>query len=474
LSAFNRTRTWWALSNTRARLTGVGAALIVIALVTTSVIVWNSPANPVSQAIAAVSKQPTELDRIVKERNLLLSQVTALQKQLDGSKGTLSEAKAQLASIQQQLWSAQGKLEAAAAAAGKSTTAKAPVKRPAGAPAAEPAVSAPSKAQIVAPASPYFGLYTEQAPFSFAGYDATAAKIGSTPNVVGYFGGWDQDYRGDAVKAAWKRNALPILTWESRPIKASNGQSQEPDYTLPQIIGDQANGVAGRYDAYLHQYAKDIVATGLPLGIRLDHEMNGIWYPWSENDGKGVPINGNRVGDYVKMWQHVHDIFQQEGANDLVAWIWAPNIVNNLPATHKTSAYLDGLYPGDGYVDIVGLSGYLRPAYKPDNNFTFDYTFGASLKELRRITTKPIMLAEVGASENGGHKAAWLTSFFTALTKPENKDIIGFSWFNLAVTTYTEGELGTNDWRIESRPDSLAAFTAGLAMPGSRFVLAPQ
>jgi beta-mannanase len=170
----------------------------------------------------------------------------------------------------------------------------------------------------------------------------------------------------------------------------------------------------------------------------------------------------------------VHDIFQEEGANSLVAWIWAPNIINNLPASHRASSYLDSLYPGADYVDIVGLSGYLRPPYKADNTFNFEYTFTPSLKELRRITDKPILLAEIGASEVGGHKVDWINSLFASLAKPENQDVIGFSWFNLAVTSYTEGELATNDWRIDSRQDSIAAFTAGLALPGGRFVLAPN
>jgi hypothetical protein len=462
---------WWALSSTRARLTAVGAAVLVLGLFTTSVIVWNSPANPVTQAAASVTKADIATAKIVAERNSLLSQVIALQKQLAGSKGNLGATKAQLASIQQQLYSAQGQLDAAAAA--KASTAAARAKPTTRKPttAAGSVVTAPSKAEIINPTSRYFGMYTEQAPFSFSSFDATAKKIGTQPNAVGYFGGWDQTFRADVVKASWKRNTLPILTWESRPIGSANDSVDEPDYTLPKIIGDPATGVPGTFDAYLHQYAKDIVASGLPLGIRLDHEMNGNWYPWSEDNGKGGSINGNRPGDYVKMWQHVHDIFQEEGANSLVAWIWAPNIINNLPASHKASTYLDSLYPGPSYVDVVGLSGYLRPAYKPDNNFSFDYSFTPSLKELRRITDKPILLAEIGASEVGGHKVAWINSLFEALAKPENQDIIGFSWFNLAVTSYTEGELATNDWRIDSRQQSLDAFTAGLALPGGRFVL---
>ncbi|MFP3380564.1 hypothetical protein SB767_30045, partial [Bacillus sp. SIMBA_069] len=92
-----------------------------------------------------------------------------------------------------------------------------------------------------------------------------------------------------------------------------------------------------------------------------------------------------------------------------------------------------------------------------DNDFSFDYTFKASLDKLRSLTSKPILLAEIGASETDGHKATWITSLFQSLGKPENDDIIGFSWFNLAVTSYVEGERATNDWRIDSRADSLSA-----------------
>ena len=55
--------------------------------------------------------------------------------------------------------------------------------------------------------------------------------------------------------------------------------------------------------------------SGLPMAIRLDHEMNGSWYPWGERQCGGNSLNGNGKGDYVKMWRHVHDIFEAEGAN---------------------------------------------------------------------------------------------------------------------------------------------------------------
>jgi mannan endo-1,4-beta-mannosidase len=412
------------------------------------------------------------------ERNRLLSKTVALQSRVDKSNAKVSVLTAQLKTANEKL----AAVEAAPApvpapkSAPKAATpvVKTPAKTPAKAPTAAPvAITAPTKAEIVNPASRYLGLYTAQAPFNWATYDEVTVKLGNQPSMVGYFGGFDEGFRANAVTKSWEKGKLPMLTWESRPIGSPNSQVNEPDYELPDMIGDPAAGVAGKYDDYLHQYAKDIVATGLPLGIRFNHEMNGVWYPWSETAGQGDSINGNNKGDYVKMWQHVHDIFEQEGANDLVVWTWAPNIINNLPAANKSVDFLKAMYPGDEYVDWMGVSGYLRPAYKPDNNFTFDYTFGATLDQLREISDKPIILAEIGASEVGGKKPQWITSVFDALAQPENADIIGLSWFNLSVTSYVEGELMTNDWRLESRPESLAAFKAGIARPEVDFSLVP-
>ncbi len=470
--------TWWAVSSSRSRWTGLGASVLVLALGTTSAFVWTSPGNPVTSALGDAARSVIEGSSLAEERAdweaekaKLADEIKSLKASIALGTTNLKATNAKFAELQQALWSAEGTLKALQASKPSTAAAKSPAASSTGSATGSTAITAPSKAELVNPASSYLGMYTEQAPFNWATYDATATKIGSTPNVVGYFGGWDENFRANAVTRSWTRGTLPILTWESRPIGSANDQIIEPDYTLPAIIGDPDAGVAGTFDDYLHQYARDIVATGLPLGIRLDHEMNGVWYPWAETDGQGNSINSNRVGDYVKMWRHVHDIFAQEGANDLVIWIWSPNIINNLPATHKPSAFLDGLYPGDDYVDWVGLSGYLRPAYKADNDFTFAYTFDASLAELRRITDKPIFLAEIGASETGGHKPGWVSSLFTALAKPENDDIVGLSWFNMAITTYVEGERSTNDWRIDSRDDSLAAFVAGLALPDSDFAL---
>lgn len=379
------------------------------------------------------------------------AQKASLEKALDAAQGQAEGAGDRADALERELARARSVIENANAS-----------QPPAAQPPAKP--TAPSKAELLQPTTRLFGLYTTQSPFNWAEYDDVTSKVGVTPNVAGYFQGWDGAFRADAVTRSWAKGAMPMLTWESRPLKAANNETEEPAYSLPTIL-------SGAYDEYLHQYARDIVALGLPLAIRLDHEMNGDWYPWSERDWDGDSLNGNHDGDYVAMWRHVHDIFQSEGANQYVIWVWAPNIVNRLPGWAKSSSdYMASLYPGDDYVDWSGLSGYYRPPYASDQTPTFDYTYGPSLDQLRSVTSKPILLAEIGASEVGGKKPAWVADLFDALARPENADVIGFAWFNETVTTISGGERVTNDWRIVSRADSLQAFVDGIHDPAAGFV----
>ncbi|NMR21370.1 glycoside hydrolase [Cellulomonas fimi] len=487
-------RAWWAPTMGRMTVRArIATAILAAALVVVTVVVWNSPA--VSTLVGAEDAPPTAEELRLARENEELQQAlwsaeglnesmqksqakaqTERQAQREAQEAAEAQAAADRSAAERAATDAQAKADTSrrTSTSTKDTSSRSSGRSGSGAGAARNAAatapvaetgptlpSAPSKAELLSPATRYYGMYTEQAPFNWATFDDTATQVGRLPSMVGYFGGWDQGFRPDAVVRAWERGMLPLLTWESRPLTAANDQVDDPQFSLPVIL-------AGSYDEYLRQYARDIKALGLPLAIRLNHEMNGTWYPWSEVDGKGQSINGNSLGDYVKVWQRVHAIFEQEGANDQVIWVWSPNIVNNLPSSKQSLEALAGLYPGDGFVDWVGVSGYYRPPYKDGQVPTFEYTFDRSLDQLRRLSDKPILLTEVGASEIGNSKPQWVDSFFAGLAAPENADIIGFSWFNLAVSTWAGGELLTNDWRVDSRRDSLDAFVTGIATPAAR------
>ncbi|MFZ0325283.1 MAG: glycosyl hydrolase [Actinomycetes bacterium] len=299
----------------------------------------------------------------------------------------------------------------------------------------------PTRAQLLRPSGVRFGMYTAQAPFNMSELDMVASRVGKHPDTVGFFLGWDQGFRPDAVVNAWQQGMLPMLTWESLPnLPPSVRTTVDQDYEMSRILN-------GDFDAYIDQFARGVKDLGLPLVIRLDQEMNADYYPWSDT------ISYNQRGEYVRVWRYVVDRFRAIGADRNVIWLWTPNRIDDIPQKQIAS-----FYPGDDYVDWVGVDGYWRNKSK---TYDFAVTYGRTLALLRALTSKPIFIGEVGATEAGGHKVAWINSFFAEL--PKNPDIIGFGWFNLTVAIGTGASTTSNDWRINSTDSAVAAFKAGIS-----------
>jgi beta-mannanase len=96
-------------------------------------------------------------------------------------------------------------------------------------------------------------------------------------------------------------------------------------------------------------------------------------------------------------WRHVFYIFQEERVDNVV-WVWAP---------HPSYKYFDTFYPGDDYVDYVGL-GVLNfgTAVTWSKWWGFKDLFGKDYPALSKFN-KPIMLAEFGSLNVGGNRAQW-------------------------------------------------------------------
>lgn len=225
----------------------------------------------------------------------------------------------------------------------------------------------------------------------------------------------------DQAQAVTARGATPIATiepWSHR-------------------LDDIAAGV---HDPRLQAWATSIKTWGKPIWLRFAHEMNGNWYPWGE------AVDGNSPGDYVAAFRHVVDVFDAVGATN-VTWVWNPNVV------YPDSTALAGLYPGDAYVDWVGIDGYNFGTSQAWSTWQSPAAvFGATLGEVRAITAKPIVIAETGSAEAGGSKAKWIGELFALLKA--NTDVKAFLWFNLNKET---------DWRIESSSTATAAFATGIS-----------
>lgn len=260
-------------------------------------------------------------------------------------------------------------------------------------------------------------------------YDRTA---GRRPSIVETFSDFADAFPASYARVVSARGQTPLITYETNA----------PQYTAAAMA-------SGAFDAQLRRWARGAKAWGKRLYIRFLCEANGDWNAWSPG------VRGNTPKVYVAAYRHIHHVFTSVGATN-VKFAWTP--INNYPG----STPLKAIYPGDGYVDVVGVDGYNWGATHPSGWETFRQVFNSSLTEIRTFTAKPIWITETGSTELGGDKAAWIDGMFNAIQR--DKRISGLIWFDANKET---------DWRINSSPSALSAWRTGIASSLYRSVCRP-
>ena len=158
--------------------------------------------------------------------------------------------------------------------------------------------------------------------------------------------------------------AIPFFSWGSQSIPLDQAERAE----LPALRRDRRDATTPT-SATSPTAAKD---WGHPFFLRFNWEMNGSWFPWSEG------VNGNKTGEYVTAWRHVHDIFTAVGATN-VTWVWCPNVDPDNSFRRPQLAL-----PRRPYVDWTGLDGYnwgTNPA-KPDRWRSFDQLYSSTYNKI--------------------------------------------------------------------------------------------
>lgn len=280
-----------------------------------------------------------------------------------------------------------------------------------------------------------WGFYAPGFPNDMAAVVNVEAQAGYRANFVMWYEHWGLDggtFDAADVQAVIDHGATPVITW------MSDDGTTNVTYPLARIA-------AGAFDGYIESWARGIRSIHGTVFLRFDHEMNGSWYPWSTG------VAGQTASAYVAAWRHIHRVFANNGVRN-VKWIWSPNV------EYTGSTPLAQLYPGDAYVDYVGVDGYnWGPVDQWHVWSSFAQVFGPTLADVSSLTRRPLMLSEVATGTLGGDKAAWITDFFAQLVA--DPQIKAFIWFD------ADKE---QDWRIDSSPAALAAFGAGLATTSPR------
>lgn len=265
------------------------------------------------------------------------------------------------------------------------------------------------------------------------------ASVKFKTNLTGWFQDFSEPLDVKQIQASSKAGQTAIITWEPQKI----GDKVPDNYPLKKII-------AGSFDKYLIASAKLAKSAGNEFVIRFAHEMNGYWYPWGiakPGDPRSLANETNTPQTYIKAYRHVHDVFKSQGVRN-VKWMWSPNLIDATPQVE-----LSTLYPGDDYVDVVGLSGYLRSTQLMEERFrpTFD--------QLDQVApTKPIIIAE-GGVDHTAQRDLLTKDLLSGLAREPR--VQGFLWLNKIAEIY-DYSLAPDD------KETIAAIKDSLSLPAVR------
>jgi beta-mannanase len=210
---------------------------------------------------------------------------------------------------------------------------------------------------------------------------------------------------------------IPMITLEDHFVNTGAHTRQPNLYSI----------FEGHFDSFFGYWAhqiKDVKGTVL---LRILHEFNGDWYPWcTVNNDKNPELVG-------RAFRYIHNIFRENHVTN-VKFIWCPN---SMSVPQESWNYIMDAYPGDEYVDFVGLDiyngagsgkgvGVWRSFRKEaiENYFTLTH-----LKP-----NKPFLVCETASrerriGEGGQDKAEWIRQMTDALKTDMNKVRL-LAWFN--------------------------------------------
>jgi hypothetical protein len=212
-------------------------------------------------------------------------------------------------------------------------------------------------------------------------------------------------------------------------------------------LADIANGV---YDSWWEDYGTLLSSEGWNSNytvIRLAWENNGNWYQWNQANPD--------VATFMAAYQHVVSAIRVNAPNVLFNWC-----VNKGPSQTGTGL-VDSGYPGDAYVDIVGLDHYDHFPAQIDNaswNTAINQVPGLeNLAQFVRDHNKMLAIDEWGVSHwagnGGGDNPFFITKIWEWLQV--NADIIAYE------TTYDDpGAPSTlmHDLSQGNNPNAAAAY----------------
>jgi hypothetical protein len=186
-------------------------------------------------------------------------------------------------------------------------------------------------------------------------------NIGNDPSALVEYEAWvgrDVEWVGLSTgRASWSDWTTSLGSL----LNAWKGTDVDIRWSIP-MFSNQGNLTAaarGDYQSYYVNAAKQLLAgysgSDGKIVVRTGEEFNGSWFPWA---AKG------REGEYIQAFRNFVDAFRS--VSDKFVFEWNVNVgyVGMNPET---------AYPGDKYVDIIGMDFYYDKWSSPDPAVAWNY-----------------------------------------------------------------------------------------------------
>ncbi len=260
----------------------------------------------------------------------------------------------------------------------------------------------------------------------YGAFDPQGDYTNETQNIIEHlFLPWEDVSLPSLVDAdlyALERNRALLITIE--PWTWTIDERNTPEFLRNGILN-------GYYDGNMRMICKIVGGMQSPVSIRWGHEMERdegqfIWAGWKPED-------------YINAYHRMIDICRQEAPKINV--VWSP----------AGDAGMEAYYPGDDYVDLVGISIF---GYEPWEKEILGAprTYQQILDETyarASIYGKPVIVAELGYSGSQAYVDSWEAS--VRQPQPDKPLLSGVVYFDQQEVYPWPDDYGFPDWRLANR-----------------------
>lgn len=242
--------------------------------------------------------------------------------------------------------------------------------------------------------------------------------VGAHPAVIGAdFGGLTSADEASVKRAmdglrktlqdTYKRGGLVTICWHSNnPVNDGTFYyDKNPIAAVPRILpgGDYHE----KYKIYLDRIAKVALTARnekgecIPFIFRPFHEFDGDWFWWGQKHCT--------CDEFIKIWRFTVDYLKNEKNIHSILYAFSPD------CRFTTEKEFLERYPGDDYVDILGMDNYWD--FRPDgaNNPELARKKLAIISELAKKKGKLAALTETGLE--GVKQSDWYTKVLLPILK---------------------------------------------------------